>query len=155
MLKERRASWLKDEEEGQGMYTYKEINRETGSGPVRIGESMAIRPDLYSMLFVSSLHAEYIFHYTTAGEVKEESTNKMLTKYRQTRNKDKSDSEKGDDDEKGPAGGDGDNEPAEEDGGEESAEEDGGKKPAEEDGGEEPEEAVEEPAEEDGGNEPE
>ena len=44
----------------QGNYMYSKIERYKGAGPVRLGEKMKIRDDLYSMLFVTTLHAEYI-----------------------------------------------------------------------------------------------
>ena len=46
----------------RGDYVYASIKREAGSGPVRINERMSIRDDLYSLLFVTTLHAEYIWH---------------------------------------------------------------------------------------------
>ena len=49
-------------EEGS-KYVYKYIDRFGGSGPYRIGKKMRIRADLFSMLFVTTLHAEYILHY--------------------------------------------------------------------------------------------
>ena len=42
--------------------------RSTGSGPIRINTPLCIRDDLYSKLFVSSFHAEYIHKYKTKVE---------------------------------------------------------------------------------------
>ena len=46
-----------------GKYIYSKIDRAKGTGPVRLGEKMVIRDDLYSMLFITTLHAEYIQYY--------------------------------------------------------------------------------------------
>ena len=42
--------------------------RMPGSGPHRIGTNLEIREDMYSRLFLSSLHAEYIFDMRKAEE---------------------------------------------------------------------------------------
>ena len=39
-----------------------------GAGPHRIGTNLEIREDMYSKLFLSSLHAEYIFDMKKAEE---------------------------------------------------------------------------------------
>ena len=39
------------------------MDRSTGGGPIRINTPLVIRDDLYSKLFVSSFHAEYIHKY--------------------------------------------------------------------------------------------
>ena len=49
-----------DEKNDTGQYSYLNKEREPGSGKLRIGEYIKVRDDLYSMLFVSTLHAEYI-----------------------------------------------------------------------------------------------
>lgn len=61
---EERVEYLKKKEmENKGAYSYTNRKRDSGAGPVRIGESMSIRGDLYSMLFTTCLHAEYIYYY--------------------------------------------------------------------------------------------
>ena len=42
--------------------------RMPGAGPHRIGTNLEIREDMYSKLFLSSLHAEYIFDMKKAEE---------------------------------------------------------------------------------------
>ena len=63
-------------------YAYTKRDRVSGSGPLRLGEDMEIRPDLYSMLFVSCIHPEYVQHYEEIAQVKEEKTEKMLESHR-------------------------------------------------------------------------
>ena len=56
-----KLKYLKNDEKGdKGQYSYSNKEREPGSGKLRIGEHIKVRDDLYSMLFVSTLHAEYI-----------------------------------------------------------------------------------------------
>ena len=47
--------------------------RDPGTGPYRIGRTIKVRPDLYSMLFVSSMRPEYIFHIKCLEEKKQAS----------------------------------------------------------------------------------
>ena len=42
--------------------------RMPGTGPHRIGTNLEIREDMYSKLFLASLHAEYIFDMRKAEE---------------------------------------------------------------------------------------
>jgi len=44
------------------------MERNTGSGPIRINTPLVVRDDLYSKLFVSSFHAEYIHKCTKKVE---------------------------------------------------------------------------------------
>ena len=48
---------LREEENGK---VYLKIQREPGSGPVRLNEKLTMREDLYSYLFITCFHAEYI-----------------------------------------------------------------------------------------------
>ena len=58
-----KLKYLKNHEKNDdGMYTYSSRDREAGSGKLRIGCQIKVRDDLYSMLFVSTLHAEFILH---------------------------------------------------------------------------------------------
>lgn len=51
--------YLSSEKEDQ----YPNKKRDTGTGPTRIDTPLSVRADLYSKLFVSSFHAEYIHKY--------------------------------------------------------------------------------------------
>ena len=73
---------LELEETNKENYAYKKRDRVSGSGPLRIGEDMEIRPDLYSMLFVSCLHAEYVRHFEEQAETSDDKTEKMLESHR-------------------------------------------------------------------------
>lgn len=44
------------------------MDRSTGSGPIRLNTPLCIRDDLYSKLFASAFHAEYIHKYKTKVE---------------------------------------------------------------------------------------
>ena len=54
---------------GSRSYGDPSIKRATGAGPYRLGKSIDLRDDLYSMIFASCVHAEYI---QAADEEKEE-----------------------------------------------------------------------------------
>ena len=69
-------------------YAYTSGHRRRGAGPVRIGERMKVRDDLYSMLFITTLHAEYISYYDGEAADQEEATEKMLSNYRRERKRD-------------------------------------------------------------------
>jgi hypothetical protein len=43
---------------------YIKMVREPGEGPVRIGLSMSLDEDIYSMLFVACIDPDYLFYYT-------------------------------------------------------------------------------------------
>ena len=58
------------------------MERRAGSGRVRIGENMEIMNDLYSMLFVSSLHAEYILYLDQDAEMKNKAIENMFQDFR-------------------------------------------------------------------------
>ena len=54
-------------------YDYRGANgakyfRSAGAGPYRINKSIKVRLDMYSMLFVASMHPEYIYHFKTRAE---------------------------------------------------------------------------------------
>ena len=68
-------------------FSYLADRRQRGSGPVRIGERMKVREDLYSMLYVTTLHAEYIDYYDKEKDLNENATEKMLKKHRRSREK--------------------------------------------------------------------
>ena len=42
--------------------------RRAGDGPYRINKTIKVRLDMYSMLFVTSMRAEYIYHFKTKEE---------------------------------------------------------------------------------------
>ena len=42
---------------------YKDYKREIGSGPLRIGNSIQLDEDIYSLFFVSTMHPDYIYYY--------------------------------------------------------------------------------------------
>ena len=73
----------------EGKYSYSKKDREPGSGKLRIGEKIKVRDDLYSMLFVSTLHAEYILQCEREHEADEAAKTKLLDHYRQERSPDK------------------------------------------------------------------
>ena len=54
--------------------TYGESQRDTGMGPYRIDKPLGggLRDDLYSMIFASTFHPEYILHYREKIKVREE-----------------------------------------------------------------------------------
>ena len=54
----KRAEYIVYYEKGE---EYPDLKREMGQGPSPINKPFKIRSDLYSFLFVSSLHAEYIY----------------------------------------------------------------------------------------------
>ena len=68
-----------------GRYCYSYISRAPGSGQLRIGQSIKVRDDLYSMLFVSTLHAEYILHCEREYDEEQSATKKLLKDYRNDR----------------------------------------------------------------------
>ena len=50
------------EEEGQRSYqTMKLLNREEGCGPPRLGTNLKLSFDMYSMLFTTTIHPEYLY----------------------------------------------------------------------------------------------
>ena len=52
--------------------------REAGSGPYRIGKPITTRLDIYSMLFVSSVRPEYIHHFKTKEEKRQEAIDALV-----------------------------------------------------------------------------
>ena len=52
--------------------------RECGAGPYRIGKNIKLRDDLYSMLFATSIRAEYVFHYWKKKTLKEDAINDIV-----------------------------------------------------------------------------
>ena len=46
--------------------------RTPGSGPHRVNETISIREDMYSKLFLSSFHAEYVFDHRVQQEEMED-----------------------------------------------------------------------------------
>ena len=86
-----KLKYLKDDEkaDSDGKYSYSNRTREPGSGKLRIGEQIKVRDDLYSMLFVSTLHAEYILQCEREHEADEAAKTKLLKEYRRERSHDK------------------------------------------------------------------
>lgn len=41
------------------MQGYREMRREPGQGPLRVGEKLDFREDMYSLLFISLVRSEY------------------------------------------------------------------------------------------------
>ena len=50
--------------------------RDNGSGPIRLGKTIALREDLYSYIFATSFHPEYVYK----GEAEEEEICKPLNR---------------------------------------------------------------------------
>ena len=55
--------------------------RMPGAGPHRIGTNLEIREDMYSRLFLSSLHAEYIFDMRKAEEDDADLADEIIEEY--------------------------------------------------------------------------
>ena len=51
------------------MNDYKLREREAGSGPLRVGEAIEFREDLYSMFYVSVMKAEFIYFWKNVHDV--------------------------------------------------------------------------------------
>ena len=47
------------------------MNREAGNGPVRIGSTLKLDEGLYSLLFISTMHSNYIYYYLNIHNKKE------------------------------------------------------------------------------------
>ena len=76
---------IDDEKYEAGNYSYSSREREAGSGKLRIGRSIKVRDDLYSMLFVSTLHAEYILHCEREHEEEEKAKVRLINDYNKER----------------------------------------------------------------------
>ena len=64
-----------DEYKGYGKYYGRE-----GDGPKRLGSNLKPKPDLYSMLFVATFHAEYIYDLQKKKNHKERIMQELIKK---------------------------------------------------------------------------
>ena len=67
--------------ESKLMNSYSNIlpgEKEEGSGPIRINESINLCPDLYSMLFVTSMFSEYLYIEKRKMKNKEELIDQII-----------------------------------------------------------------------------
>ena len=63
---------------------YPNAQRKGGSGEIRINRPLIVREDLYSFLFITSLHAEYIYSFKEQKEKDDEVKEKALEHFKET-----------------------------------------------------------------------
>ena len=88
-MKKKLQFMIDDETYGAGNYSYFSREREAGSGRLRIGRCIKVRDDLYSMLFVSTLHAEYILHCEREHEEEERAKVRLINDYNKERKRER------------------------------------------------------------------
>ena len=62
-------------------YQHTRSSRLPGSGPHRVDQSLQVREDMYSRLFLASFHAEYIFDYRKEQEDDQAMEDQIVEKY--------------------------------------------------------------------------
>lgn len=60
---------------------YGDKKRKTGHGPYRLGESIPIRDDLYSMIFITCFHPEYVKYLDDEKDKKEAQMEAIIKDY--------------------------------------------------------------------------
>lgn len=71
------------EENHHYMSALTEIERDLGSGLRRIGTKVALRDDLYTMLFASCIYPEYILKHSKKKDIDDRDLQQMLTRHEQ------------------------------------------------------------------------
>jgi len=51
------------ESDDDDQVSYLDLVRETGAGPLRIGQQISLRSDIYSMLFAGCFSSEFVLYH--------------------------------------------------------------------------------------------
>lgn len=68
-------------------YGEENLKRRPGTGPYRIKKPIQMREDLYSMIFATCFHPEYVLHAETEADKKEALLDEVIADYRNEPNK--------------------------------------------------------------------